>query len=149
MSSFALWWIEIVVTVAGVMCLAVIIREASAYIRVHRIRQRDGGIPDPRSKDEYLLLFPRACPQCLSREGKRVRGWYVDPHGAPEFVDTWQCADCAYVEGGKVLSPMRHAEVTERAVRARPRWFISAAEAERIPRNRRGSRDSHPASAAD
>lgn len=144
-----MWWIEIVAAVAAVLCLAAIIREAAAFVRVHRIRQRDGGIPAPRSREEYLLLFPRACPRCLSREGKRVRGWHIDRHGAPEFVDTWQCADCAYAEDGKLLSPMRQADVIERRVRARARWFISATEAERIPRSRPGADESRSASPAD
>jgi hypothetical protein len=134
MSSFAVWWVEIVAAVASVMCLAALVREAAAFVKVRRIRQRDGGLPVPRTNDEYLLLFPRACPRCLSRDGKRIRGWHVDRHGAPEFVDTWQCAECAYVAGGKILSPMHDAEVTERAVRARRRWFISAAEATRVQR---------------
>jgi hypothetical protein len=134
MSSFAVWWVEIVAAVAGVMCLAALIREAAAFVRVRRIRQRDGGLPVPRTNEEYLLLFPRACPRCLSRDGKRIRGWYLDRHGAPEFVDTWQCAECAYVAGGRLLSPMRNRDVIERAVTARQRWFISAAEATQIPR---------------
>ena len=86
MSSFAVWWIEIVAVLAAVMCFAAIIREAAAFVRVRRIRQRDGGIPVARTREEYLLLFPRACPRCLSREGKRVRGWHVDRHGAPAFA---------------------------------------------------------------
>lgn len=139
MSSFAVWWIEIVVAVVGGMCLVFVIGEAAAFVRVLRIRQRDGGIPVPRTREEYLLLFPRACPRCLSRRGKRVKGWHIDRHGASEFVDTWQCADCAYVEGGNLLSPMRGAETTEQSVRARQRWFIPTAEAERIERPRLGS----------
>jgi hypothetical protein len=134
MSSFAVWWIEIVAAVIGVMCLGFVIREAAAFVRVRRIRQRDGGIPVPRTKQEYLLLFPHACPRCLSRTGKRVRGWHIDRHGASEFVDTWQCAECAYVEGGRILSPMRETETNEQFVRARQRWFISRVEAERIER---------------
>ena len=149
MSSFAVWWIEIVAVLAAVMCLAAIIREAAAFVRVRRIRQRDGGIPVARTREEYLLLFPRACPRCLSREGKRVRGWHVDRHGAPEFVDVWQCADCAYAEGGKLLSLMRQADVTERRVRARARWFISAADAERIPPGQVRPQESQPAPTAD
>jgi hypothetical protein len=129
MSSFAVWWIEIVAAVTAVMCLAVVIREATAFIKIRRLRQRDGGIPVPRTNDEYLLIFPRACPCCLSRDGKRVRGWHVDRHGSREFIDTWQCAACSYVAGGKLLS---QADLTERPVRARQRWFIPAAEAERI-----------------
>lgn len=139
MSSFAVWWIEIVAAVTGVMCLAVVIREAAAYMQVRRIRRRDNGLPVPRSKEEYLLIFPRACPRCLSRDGKRVRGWHLDRHGAREFVDTWQCAECAYADGGKLLSPVRDAELTERCVRARQRWFIPAAEAERIQRRPPGA----------
>jgi hypothetical protein len=134
MSSFAVWWIEIVAILTAVMVAAFVIREAAAVIRVRRLRRRDGGIPVPRTREEYLLLFPRACPRCLSRDGKRLRGWHLDRHGTPEFVDTWRCATCAFVEGGKLLTPMRDAEVTERSVRARPRWFISATEADRIRR---------------
>ena len=141
MSSFAVWWIEMVVAVIGAMCLAFVIGEAAAFIRVLRIRQRDGGIPQPRTKEEYLLLFPHACPRCLSRRGKQVTGWHIDRHGASEFVDTWQCADCAYVEGGNLLSPVRGAETTKQSVRARQRWFISTAEAERIERPRLGPQD--------
>jgi hypothetical protein len=134
MTSFAVWWIEIVVLVAGVMCLAVIVREAAAFVTVCRIRRRDGGLSAPRTRDEYLLLFPHACPRCLSRDGRRINGWHVDQHGESQFVDTWQCAECAYVEGGRLLSPMPAADITKRPVRARQRWFISTAEAERIER---------------
>jgi hypothetical protein len=146
MSSFGIWWIEIVVAVVGVMCLAFVIRETAAFMGVRRIRQRDGGIPVPRTKDEYLLFFPDACPRCLSRGGKRVKGWHIDRYGASAFVDTWQCADCAYVEGGNRLSPMREAETTEQPVRARQRWFIPTAEAERIERPRLGPQDPERAS---
>ena len=134
MSSYGVWWIEIVAAVAGTMCLAVLIREAAAFMKVRRIRQRDGGIPVPRTKEEYLLLFPHACPRCLSRDGKRVRGWHIDRHGTQAFVDRWQCGECGYVDDGNRLSPMREADITERPVRARQRWFITAAEAERIRR---------------
>ena len=136
MASFAVWWIEIVAFVAGVMCLAVIIREAAAFVKCRRIRRRDGGLSAPRTRDEYLLLFPQACPRCLSRDGRRINGWHVDQHGESQFVDTWQCAECAYVEGGRLLSPMPAAEITKQPVRARQRWFISTAEAERIERPR-------------
>jgi hypothetical protein len=134
MSSYAVWWIEIVVVLAGTMCLAVLIREAAAFVKVRRIRQRDGGIPVPRTREEYLLLFPQACPRCLSRDGKRVRGWYHDRYGTPAFVDRWQCGECGYVGGGNHLSPMREADITERRVKARQRWFIRAREAEHIRR---------------
>jgi hypothetical protein len=136
MSSYGIWWIEIVVVVVGALCLAFAVRETSAFIKVARIRRRDGGIPVPRTKEEYLLLFPRACARCLSRRGRRVTGWRMDAYGASEFVDTWQCADCADADGGTRLRPMHEAEITEPSVRARPRWFISAAEAEHIERPR-------------
>ena len=141
MSSFGVWWIEIVAAVTAVMCLALVVREAAAFIGVRRLRRRDGGIPVPRTKEEYLLLFPRACPRCLSRGGKRIKGWHIDRHGGSEFVDTWQCAECAYLESGNRLSPMREAEITEQSVRARQRWFISTAEAERIQRPQLEPRD--------
>src|SRR5918999_6182909 len=125
MAIFAVWWIEIVVAVIGVMCLALVIREAAVFVNIRGIRQRDGGVPVPRTKDEYLLLFPNACPRCLSRGRKRVRGWHIDQYGASEFVETWQCADCAYVACGNLGSPAPQADVTEQSVRARQRWFIS------------------------
>jgi hypothetical protein len=137
MASYGFWWIELVVALVVLMCLGLLAREAAAYISIVRIRKRDGGTPAPRTKEEYLLLFPRACPRCLSLRGKRVTGWNRDRYGAAEFVDTRQCADCAYVADGKqLLSPMREADTTERPVIARQRWFISPAEAERIKRPR-------------
>jgi hypothetical protein len=146
MTSFGVWWIEIVAAVTGVMCLALVIREATAFLSVRRLRQRDGGTPVPRTKDEYLLLFPKACPRCLSRGGKQVKGWHVDRLGASEFIETWQCAECAYVEGGNRLSPMREAEITEQSVKAGQRWFISTVEAERIQRPRLAPQDFEPGS---
>jgi hypothetical protein len=140
MASFGLWWIEIVTAVAGLMCLAVIIREAAAFIRIRGIRRRDGGVSTPRTKEEYLLLFPHACPRCLSLDGRRVRGWHLDAHGGSRFVDTWQCGECAHVEGGDLLIPMPGADATRQSVRSRQRWFISRAEAERIERPRLPSR---------
>jgi hypothetical protein len=140
MASFGVWWIEIVALVAAVMCLGAIVREAAAFVKVRRMRRRDGGLSAPRTRDEYLVLFPRACPRCLSRDGRHINGWHVDQHGESQFVDIWQCAECAYVEGGRVLSPMPAAEITRQPVRARQRWFISAAEAERIERPRPSSR---------
>ena len=137
MASYGVWWFELVVALLLLMCLGVVAREAAAFVAIARIRRRGGGIPDPRTKEEYLLLFPRACPRCLSRLGKRVTGWHRDRYGAAEFVDTWQCADCGSVADGKqLLSPVREAERSERAVIARQRWFISPTEAERIQRPR-------------
>lgn len=133
-SSYGEWWIEIVVAVVGLMCAGFVAGESAAFVRVRRMRQRDGGLPAPRTKDEYLLLFPRACPRCLSRRGRRVKGWHVDEYGQPEFANIWQCADCSYLEGGKRLSPMPDAEITRQSVRASQRWFISADEAERVER---------------
>jgi hypothetical protein len=137
MASYGVWWIELVVAVVALLCLGLAAREVAAFISIARIRRRDGGIAAPRTREEYLLLFPRACPRCLSRRGKRVTGWHRDRYGAAEFVDTWQCADCAYVAGGRqLLSAMREADTTERPVTARQRWFISTTEAERIERPR-------------
>ncbi len=136
MASFAVWWIEIVALVLSVMCLAVIVREAAAFVKVRRIRRRDGGLSAPRTRDEYLLLFPHACPRCLSRDGRRINGWHIDQHGDSLFVDTWQCAECAYVEGGRLLSPMPATEVTKQPARAGQRWCVAKAEAERIERPR-------------
>ena len=141
MSSYALWWIEIVVAVIGGLCLVFVVGEAVAFIKIARIRRRDGGIPVPRTKEEYLLLFPHACARCLSRRGRRVKGWHLDGHGVSAFVDTWQCADCAHVEAGNLLAPADGTETTERPVRARQRWFISATEAERIERPRLAHED--------
>jgi hypothetical protein len=137
MASYGVWWIELVVALVVLLCLGLGAREAAAFISIVRIRQRDGGIPAPRTRDEYLLLFPRACPRCLSRRGKRVTGWHRDRYGAAEFVDTRQCADCAYVaDGEQLLVAAREAETTGRPVIARQRWFISTTEAERIERPR-------------
>jgi hypothetical protein len=137
MASYGVWWVELVVALVLLMSLGLAAREAAAFISVVRIRQRDGGIPAPRTREEYLLLFPRACPRCLSRRGKRVTGWHRDPYGATEFVDTWQCADCAYIANGKPrLSPLRESDTTEWPVTARQRWFISKTEAKRIERPR-------------
>jgi hypothetical protein len=137
MASYGVWWIELVVALVVLLCLGLAAREAAAFISVARIRQRDGGIPAPRTREEYLLLFPKACPRCLARRGKRVTGWYRDQYGAAEFVDTWQCADCAYVAGGKPLClAVREADTTERPVMSRQRWFISTTEAKRIERPR-------------
>ena len=137
MASYGVWWIELVVALVVLMCLGLVAREAAAFISIARIRKRDGGIPAPRTREEYLLLFPRACPRCLSRRGKRVTGWHRDRYGATEFADTWQCADCAYTADGKPLhSPTREADTTEPPVIARQRWFISPTEAERIERPR-------------
>jgi hypothetical protein len=141
MASYSLWWIELVVALVVLMCLGVVAREAAAFIGVARIRRRGGGILDPRTREEYLLLFPRACPYCLSRRGRRVTGWHRDQYGTMEFVDTWQCADCAYVQDGKVLSLVCEADTTERPVTAKQRWFISTTEAERIERPRLDSPD--------
>jgi hypothetical protein len=134
MASYGIWWIELVVALVVLMCVGVAAREAAAFISIARIRHRDGGIPAPQTKEEYLLLFPRACPRCLSRRGKRVRGWHRDRYGAAEFVDKWQCAECAYVAGG--TSPVREADTNELPVIASQRWFISTTEAERIERPR-------------
>jgi hypothetical protein len=82
-----------------------------------------------------LLLFPTACPRCLSRRRKRVTGWHSDRYGATEFVDSWQCADCAYVANGKPLLS-HEADIAESPATARPRWFIPTTEAERIERPR-------------
>jgi hypothetical protein len=137
MASYGIWWIELVVALVVLLCLGLAAREAAAFISVARIRQRDGGVPVPRTREEYLLLFPAACPRCLARRGKRVTGWVRDQYGAAEFVDTWQCADCAYVAGGKHLLPaIREADTMERPVTARQRWFISTTEAGRIERPR-------------
>ena len=103
MASYGVWWIELVVALVVLMCLGLVAREAAAFISIARIRQRDGGIPAPRTREEYLLLFPRACPRCLSRRGQRITGWHRDRYGAAEFVDTWQCVDCAYVADGRQL----------------------------------------------
>lgn len=134
MASYGVWWIELVVALIALMCLGLAVREAAAFISIARIRQRDGGIPAPQTKEEYLLLFPGACPRCLSRRGKRVTGWHRDRYGAAEFVDTWQCAECAYAADG--ISAMGEADTTELPVTAKQRWFISITEAERIERPR-------------
>ena len=136
MASYGVWWFELVVALVVLLCLSLAVKEAAAFISVARFRQRDGGIPAPRTREEYLLLFPRACPRCLSRRGKRLTGWHRDRYGAAQFVDSWQCADCAFVAGGKQLPSMREANTTERPVTARRRWFISTTEAERIERPR-------------
>jgi hypothetical protein len=137
MASYGVWWIELVVALLVLMCLGLVAREATAFISIARIRQRDGGIPAPRTREEYLLLFPSACPRCLSRRGKRITGWHRDRYGAAEFVDTWQCVDCAYVADGRQLpSFMGEADTMARPVMARQRWFISTTEAERIKRPR-------------
>jgi hypothetical protein len=137
MASYAVWWIELVVALAVLMGLGLAAREAAAFISLVRIRQRDGGIPAPRTREEYLLLFPRACPRCLSRRRTRVTGWHRDRYGATEFVDTWQCADCAYVANGKpLLSPMGEADTMKSPVTTRQRWFIPTTEAKRIERPR-------------
>ena len=137
MASYALWWIELVVALVVLLCLGLAAREAAAFISIVRIRRRDGGIPAPRTREEYLLLFPRACPRCLSRRRTRVTGWHRDQYGATEFVDTWQCADCAHVANGKpLLSPLGEADTPESPVTARQRWFIPTTEAERIERPR-------------
>lgn len=137
MASYGVWWIELVVALVVLMCLGLVAREVAAFVSIARIRKRDGGIPIPRTREEYLLLFPRACPRCLSRRGKRVTGWHRDGYGAAEFVDTWRCADCVYVADGKqLLSPLREGDTAERPVIARQRWFISPTEAERIERPR-------------
>lgn len=137
MASYGVWWIELVVALVVLMGVGLVVREAAAFIIIARIRKRDGGVPAPRTREEYLLLFPKACPRCMSRHGKRVTGWHRDPYGATEFVDTWQCADCAYVADDTQLpSPMREAETSERPVIAKQRWFISPTEAERVERPR-------------
>jgi hypothetical protein len=132
MASYGVWWIELVIALVVLMCVGLAAREAAAFVSIARIRQRDGGIPTPRTREEYLLLFPKACPRCLSRRGKLVTGWHRDRYGGAEFVDAWQCADCRYVADGKQLFPMREADTTERPVIAKQRWFISTIEAERI-----------------
>jgi hypothetical protein len=137
MASYGVWWIELVVALIVLMCVGLAAREAAAFISIARMRQRDGGLPAPQTRKEYLLLFPKACPRCLSRRGKRVTGWHLDRYGAAEFVDTWQCAECACVADGKqLLSPIREADTTELPVIASQRWFISTTEAERIERPR-------------
>jgi hypothetical protein len=141
MSSYGLWWIEIVGAVIVGMCLVFVIGEAAAFIKVARLRQRDGGIPAPRTKEEYLLLFPDACARCLSRRRTRVTGWHLDGHGASEFVDRWQCADCVDAGAGHPLAPINGTETSERSARARQRWFISTAEAESIARPRLDHQD--------
>ena len=140
-ASYGLWWIEVVGALLALLCLGLVAREAAAFIGVARIRRRDGGLPVPRTREEYLLMFPRACPSCLSRRGQRVTGWRRDQYGAREFVDTWQCADCGYVPDGKLL-PDRSTGVTEQPVTAGKRWFISATEARRIGCPRLDSPDS-------
>lgn len=133
MASYGVWWFELVAALVVLMGVGLVARETAAFISIARSRRRDGGVPAPRTTEEYLLLFPSACPQCLSRKGKRVVGWHRDRYGSEEFVDTWQCADCAYLADGKQLpSSLREADATERLVVARQRWFISATEAERI-----------------
>jgi hypothetical protein len=72
MASYGVWWIELVVGLVVLLCLGLAAREAAAFMSVARM---------------YLLLFPGACPRCLSRRGKQVTGWYRDRYGAPEFVD--------------------------------------------------------------
>ncbi len=136
MASYGVWWIELVGVVLALMCLGLAAREAAAFVSVARLRRRDGGTPAPRTRDEYLLLFPKACPRCLSRRGRRLRGWHRDPYGAAEFVETWQCVDCGYVEGDRGVPSAHEAETTEQPVTARPRWFISSGEAEQIARPR-------------
>jgi len=136
MASYGVWWIELVGVVVVLMGLGLAAREGAAFVGVTRLRRRDGGIPAPRTREEYLLLFPKACPRCLSRRGRRIRGWHRDSYGAAEFIDTWQCAECAYVEGGRLLSLMREADATGRPVTAGPRWFIPTTEAERVQRPR-------------
>ena len=132
MASYSLWWIEVVVALLALMGFGLGAREAGAFMSIARIRQRDGGIPNPRTPEEYLLLFPGACPRCLSRRSKRVRGWHRDVYGAAEFIDTLQCADCEYVASGRALpSRIREADATEHMV-ARPRWFIRRREADQI-----------------
>lgn len=137
-TSYGLWWIELVAVLVVLMGLGIAAREAAAFISIGRMRQRDGGVPIPRTREEYLLLFPRACPQCLSRRGKKVAGWYRDQYGADQFVDTWQCAECGHAAGGRELSaPVPGRGVTEQPVMARPRWFVAEAEAARVERPRR------------
>ena len=150
MASYGVWWIELVVALVVLMCLGLVAREAAAFISIARIRQRDGGILAPRTREEYLLLFPRACPRCLSRRGQRITGWHRDQYGAAEFVDTWQCVDCAYVaDGRQLLSSMGAADTMARPVMARQRWFISTTEAERIKRPRLNRPEEDRASADD
>ena len=150
MASYGVWWIELVVALVVLMCLGLVAREAAAFISIARIRQRDGGIPAPRTREEYLLLFPRACPRCLSRRGKRITGWHRDRYGAAEFVDTWQCVDCAYVaDGRQLLSSVGEGDTMARPVMARQRWFISTTEAERIKRPRLNGPEEDRASADD
>lgn len=133
-SSYGEWWLEIVVAVLVVMAVGFVAGEGAAFFRIRGMRRRDGGLPAPRTREEYLLLFPQACPRCLSRRGRRIRGWHVDQYGQPEFANTWQCADCSYLDGGKQLSPMPDADIAQESVRARPRWCISNDEAERVER---------------
>ena len=137
MASYGIWWIELVVALLVLMCLGLAAREAAAFISIVRLRQRDGGTPAPRTREEYLLLFPKACPRCLSRHGKRVKGWHRDQFGATQFLDTWQCADCGYMGSGEPsLSSAPDTDTLESPVMARQRWFISTPEAERIERPR-------------
>ena len=136
MASYGAWWLELVVALTVLLCLGLVAREAAAFVRVARIRRRDGGVPAPRTKEEYLLLFPTACPSCLSRRGVRLTGWHCDEYGEKAFVNTWQCADCAYVQDGRRLSPVLEADTTERLVTAGQRWFISTQEARLIERPR-------------
>ncbi len=132
MASYGLWWFEIVVALLGLMAAGFVAGETTAFLSVRRMRLRDGGVPAPRTKAEYRLIFPRACPRCLSRRGRQVRGWHLDQYGTREYIAAWQCGDCAYFEGGRPLSPAPGADIAQESVRARPRWFISKAEAERI-----------------
>ena len=144
MSSFGVWWIEIVAAVVGGMSLAFVIGEVVAFVRVLRIRQRDGGIPAPRTKEEVpCCSFPMHAPAACRAGENGSKGGTSIGYGASEFVDRWQCADCAHVEGDNQLSPMSETETTKQLVRARQRWFISTEEAERIERPRLGPEMSH------
>ena len=144
------WWIELVVALVVLMCLGLVAREAAAFISVARIRRRDGGIPTPRTGEGSLLLFPQGMPLIPVRRGQRVTGWHRNHYGTTEFVDTWQCADCAYVaDGRQLLSSMGEADTMERPVMARQRWFISTTEAERIKRPRLNRPEEDRASADD
>jgi hypothetical protein len=125
--------------IGGPVLLSGLIGEAAAAWRVHRIRKRDGGIPAPRSDEEYLLFFPRACPTCLSRDLWRVRGWHIDGDGAKEWVETDQCARCGFVRDGRLPSPIREAHASRDAVEVPPRWFVSWEEAGKIAAPRHGS----------
>lgn len=118
--------------IGGPVLVSGLVRQAADIWRVRQIRKRDGGMPAPRSRAEYLLFFPRACPVCLSRNLRRVHGWHIDQYGEREWVNTEQCARCGYSHGSRLPSPIRESEATHVAIQAPPRWFVSSEEARSI-----------------